>query len=72
MPSCGSLLEAILASDPRAVRLQKALITDWENLPLSQAVQRGIDRFVEAWDTDQPQRLMRAFEQRQRERRPPS
>jgi enoyl-CoA hydratase/carnithine racemase len=66
------LLEAILASDPRAVRLQKALITDWENLPLSQAVQRGIDRFAEAWDTDQPQRLMRAFEQRQRERRTPS
>ena len=66
------LLEAILASDPRAVRLQKALITDWENLPLSQAVQRGIDRFVEAWDTDQPQRLMAAFEQRQRERRPRS
>jgi enoyl-CoA hydratase len=63
------LLEAILACGPRAVRLQKALITDWENLPLGRAIQRGIDRFVEAWDTDEPQRLMNTFVQRRRERR---
>jgi enoyl-CoA hydratase/carnithine racemase len=63
------LLEAILASGPRAVRLQKALITDWENLPLSQAIQRGIDRFAESWDTDEPRRLMNAFIQRRQDRR---
>src|ERR1044071_4052779 len=37
------LIASILASGPRAVRLQKALITDWEDLPLRHAVQRGID-----------------------------
>lgn len=63
------LLDAILASEPRAVRLQKALITDWENLSLNQAIQRGIDRFAEAWETDAPQRLMRAFEQERQARR---
>lgn len=63
------LVESILASGPHAVRLQKALITDWENMSLRQAIRRGIDRFAEAWDTDEPRRLMHAFVQRQRERR---
>jgi enoyl-CoA hydratase/carnithine racemase len=67
--SVQDLLDGVLQSEPYAVRLQKTLIADWENLPLGQAIQRGIDRFVEAWDTDAPQRLMRAFEQGRRERR---
>jgi enoyl-CoA hydratase/carnithine racemase len=62
------LVEAILACGPRAVRLQKALIADWEQLPLGQAIQRGIDRFAEAWETDEPRRLMQAFVQRRRDR----
>jgi enoyl-CoA hydratase len=55
------LAELILASGPRAVRLQKALIGEWESLPLSQAIQRGIDRFAEAWETDEPRTIMRSF-----------
>jgi enoyl-CoA hydratase/carnithine racemase len=62
------LVEAILASAPRAVRLQKALIAEWEQLPLGQAIQRGVDRFAEAWETDEPRRLMQAFVQRRRDR----
>ena len=45
------LVESILASGPRAVRLQKALIAEWEDLPLRQAVQRGIDSFAAAWES---------------------
>ena len=45
-------MESILASGPRAVRLQKALITEWEDLPLRQAIQRGIDSFRQrAWES---------------------
>ena len=60
------LLESILASGPRAVRLQKALITDWEDLPLRQAVRRGIDSFADAWESEEPRQLMAAFVARRR------
>ena len=54
-------LGAILACGPRAIRLQKALIREWEELPLSQAIARGIARFGDAFKTDEPKRMMRAF-----------
>ena len=44
----------ILAAGPQAIRLQKALILDWEELPATAAVARGIDRFVAAFDSDEP------------------
>jgi enoyl-CoA hydratase len=55
------VLQAILACGPRAIRLQKALVREWEDLPLSQAIARGIDRFGEAFQTDEPKRLMAGF-----------
>jgi enoyl-CoA hydratase len=55
------LVLSILASGPRAVSLQKALITDWEDLPLRAAIQRGIDTFTDAWTTDEPHQMMQAF-----------
>jgi enoyl-CoA hydratase/carnithine racemase len=58
------LVGSILASGPRAVRLQKALITEWEDLPLRQAVQRGIDSFAVAWESAEPQQLMAVFVKR--------
>jgi hypothetical protein len=33
------------------------LILDWEELPTAAAVQRGIDCFVGAYDTDEPARM---------------
>ncbi len=59
-------IDGILASGPRAVRLQKALIDDWEGSSLETAIQHGIDRFVDAWLTDEPQRMMRTFMTRPR------
>ena len=61
-------LSAILACGPRAIRLQKALIRDWEDLPLSQAIERGITRFADAYATDEPKRMMQAFLAKKRKR----
>ena len=44
------LLASILASGPHAIRLQKALVTAWEDLPLREAIQRGIASFASAWE----------------------
>ena len=55
------LVSSILASGPRAVCLQKSLITAWEDLPLRAAVERGIDCFAEAWATDEPRKMMQTF-----------
>jgi enoyl-CoA hydratase/carnithine racemase len=57
----GRLLDSILAAGPRAVRLQKALIGEWEELLPRRAIERGIDRFAEAWESDEPRALMHAF-----------
>ena len=56
-----SCLVALLEAGPRAVRLQKKLIRQWEELPLSGAIAAGIDAFADAYATDEPSRLMRAF-----------
>jgi enoyl-CoA hydratase/carnithine racemase len=63
------LLGSILAAGPRAIRLQKALITAWEDLPLRQAVQRGIDSFAMAWEADEPRQMMQDFLDRRRQRK---
>jgi enoyl-CoA hydratase len=63
------VLSGILASGPRAIRLQKALIADWETLPLGAAIQRGIDCFSTAWETDEPRGLMNRFLDFQRQRK---
>jgi len=55
-------LSSLLAAGPRAIRLQKALIRDWEDLPLRDAIQAGVKSFVEAWKTGEPTRLMREFQ----------
>jgi enoyl-CoA hydratase len=55
------VLSAILACGPNAIRLQKALIREWEDLPLAQAIERGITRFADAYATDEPKRMMQLF-----------
>ena len=51
----------ILACGPRAIRLQKALIRDWESLAPEAAIERGIDCFADAWTTSEPTDRMAAF-----------
>jgi enoyl-CoA hydratase len=57
-------ITSILAGGPRALRLQKALVRDWERMPIADAVQAGIRACVEARRSDEPRRLMEAFLQR--------
>jgi enoyl-CoA hydratase/carnithine racemase len=57
-------LGALFATGPQAIRIQKALIRKWEDLPVSDAIQAGIDAFASSWDSDEPRRLMQAFRDR--------
>jgi enoyl-CoA hydratase len=64
------LAGSILAAGPRAVRLQKSLILEWEELPAGAAIARGIDCFVSAFDTGEPAQMagIRLAEMRSRRR----
>ncbi|HEV2303464.1 MAG TPA: enoyl-CoA hydratase [Stellaceae bacterium] len=64
-----SLARPILAAGPRAIRIQKALIHDWEELPTSAAVERGIAAFVSAHLSEEPRRMAEAALARLRARR---
>ncbi|MEA2874513.1 MAG: hypothetical protein QOH67_4661 [Hyphomicrobiales bacterium] len=59
-------LDALFAAGPQAVRLQKKLVRDWENMTLSQAVRAGIESFKQAYATDEPTRMMAEFAKRRR------
>jgi hypothetical protein len=43
------------------VRLQKRLIREWEDRPLSAAIAAGIDTFAAAYATEEPRTAMRKF-----------
>ena len=55
-------LAEILTSGPEAIRIQKALMRQWEELPLSGAIAAGIEAFEAAWETDEPRRMMDTFQ----------
>jgi enoyl-CoA hydratase/carnithine racemase len=67
-PGLEQWISSILAAGPRAIRLQKALVRDWERMTIKQAVQAGIRACVEARKTDEPKRLMAAFLESRRKR----
>ena len=56
-----SLTADILACGPRAIRLQKRLMQDWEALPPAGAIQAGVECFVESWRSPEPTEMMAAF-----------
>jgi enoyl-CoA hydratase/carnithine racemase len=64
------LVRPILAAGPHAVRLQKSLMLDWEELPAEAAITRGIEVFVSAFETDEPARMAAAALARLRSRKP--
>jgi 1,4-dihydroxy-2-naphthoyl-CoA synthase len=51
---------------PRALRLQKALIRRWEELPMRQAIAAGVESFASAWESEEPRRMLSAFTRRER------
>jgi enoyl-CoA hydratase len=55
---------ALLACGPEALRAQKDLLRQWEELPLKDSVDLSIKVFGAAFLTDEPTRLMRGFIER--------
>lgn len=62
------LVDGILASGSRAVRLQKRLIQAWETQSIDGAIRAGIECFAEAWSSDEPRRMTAAYLRRRRPR----
>lgn len=62
-----TMIAALMAAGPNAVRQQKALMRAWEDLPVDGAISAGIDAFVRAYETDEPKRLLAAFLKRKRD-----
>jgi enoyl-CoA hydratase len=52
------LAAAIVAAGPHAVRLQKELISGWEERTASEAVQLGIQIFAKSFATEEPKRMI--------------
>jgi enoyl-CoA hydratase/carnithine racemase len=57
---------ALLECAPEALRAQKALLRQWEELPLKESVNVSIGVFGQSYLTGEPQRLMRGFIERKR------
>jgi enoyl-CoA hydratase len=62
------IVDSILSTGPNAIRLQKKLMRGWEELPLAAAIEAGIDSFAQAFETDEPRRMMQAFLNRGKKR----
>jgi enoyl-CoA hydratase/carnithine racemase len=57
---------ALLACGPEALRTQKTLLRQWEELPLTESVNLSIGVFGKSFLTDEPKRLMQGFIDRKR------
>jgi len=62
-------LTSLLANGPRAVRLQKALIRQWEDLSLRDAIDAGVTAFGEAYAGDEPAFAMSRWRDERRARK---
>ncbi len=49
---------SIAGAGPRAIRLQKALMRQWEAMPVNDAIQAGVLSIASAYETDEPRRLI--------------
>ena len=59
-------ITALLECAPEALRSQKALLRQWEELPLKESVDLSIGVFGKSFLTDEPKRLMQGFIDRNR------
>jgi enoyl-CoA hydratase/carnithine racemase len=51
-------VNAIVESGPKAIRLQKELIREWEAMPVNEAIEAGIRCIHRAYQTDEPIRMV--------------
>jgi len=56
----------LLRCGPEALRSQKALLRQWEELPLTESINLSIGVFGRSYLTDEPTRLMQGFIDRKR------
>ena len=61
-----SRVESICAAGPQAIRLQKALLQEWEGQSVDGAIAAGIRTFRRAYSTGEPQEFMERFLNRDR------
>lgn len=54
-------LASLAKGGTQALRIQKKLINDWENLPRDAAIEAGIDAFASAYQGAEPRQRMTAF-----------
>jgi len=52
---------AIVNAGPEAVRAQKALMRRWDGPALDEAIRSSVQDFVKAYETGEPQKMMKAF-----------
>ena len=52
------LVDSIVAAGPNAIRLQKALMREWEAMPVNDAIQAGVRSIARSYETDEPTRLI--------------
>jgi enoyl-CoA hydratase len=62
-------IDSILASGPDAVRLQKALMREWDRLPLDAAIRAGIGSFRKSFSGEEPHRMLAALRNRRKKSR---
>ena len=59
-------VKTLLESGPEALRAQKALLRQWEELPLTESVNLSIAVFGQSFLSGEPQRMMQRFIDRKR------
>jgi enoyl-CoA hydratase len=60
------VVEMLLECGPEALRAQKALLRQWQELPLKESVDLSIGVFGKSFLTGEPQRMMQGFLDRKR------
>ena len=60
------LVDELLKCGHEALRSQKVLLRQWEELPLTEAIDLSVGTFGRSFLTDEPKRLMQAFIDRKR------
>jgi enoyl-CoA hydratase len=64
-------LTMLVAAGPKVIRAQKALISQWEDASIGQAIEKGIEAFTRAYEGGEPEPTMRAFLDARRRRHKP-
>ena len=57
---------SLLACGPKAVRIQKRLIIDWDRMSPTDGARAGMQAYVDAYRSDEPRRMMTAFVNRKK------